>query len=134
MEKFKLIIILYFVLSVSNILAQNIEECGLDENLKLTKAESEFLNNYLKEKRKDFNFIDKKIIIVSGNTGEKIGSKKQYFKDIKSWQDNGNQIATTLILLDEEEKRVSGCDGILTLWVKRFTERDKEKIINKIIP
>ena len=133
MEKFKLIIILYFVLSVSNILAQNIEECGLDENLKLTKAESEFLNNYLKEKRKDFNFIDKKIIIVSGNTGKKIGSKKQYFKDIKSWQENGNQIATTWILLDEEEKRVSGCDGILTLSVKRFTERDKEKIINKII-
>lgn len=75
MKKLKSITTLLLILFTSNIFAQNIEECGLDENFELTKTESEYLNNYLKEKRKDFDFNNKKIIIVSGNAGQQIGSK-----------------------------------------------------------
>jgi hypothetical protein len=132
MKKLKSITTLFLILFISNLFAQNIEECGLDENFELTKTESEYLNNYLKEKRKEFDFNNKKIIIVSGNAGQQIGSKKQYFKDIKSWLEKESQIATTLIIFNEEEKLKSGCDGILTLWVKIFTEKEKRKIIKKL--
>ena len=132
MKKLKSILIIFFILFITNIFAQKIEECGLDENFELTKTESEYLNNYLKEKRKDFDFTNKKIIIVSGNAGQQIGSKKQYFKDIKSWLEKGNQIATTLIIFNEDEKLKSGCDGILTLWVKILTDKGKKKIIKKL--
>jgi len=132
MTKLKSITTLFFILFISNLISQNIEECGLDEKFELTKTESEYLNNYLKEKRKDFDFNNKKIIIVSGNVGQQIGSKKQYFKDVKSWLEKESQIATTLIVFNEEEKLKSGCDGILTLWVKIFTEKGKRKIIKKL--
>lgn len=132
MKKLKSVLILFFILFISNLFAQNIEDCGLDENFELTKAESAYLNDYLKEKRKDFDFTNKKIIIVSGNAGQQIGSKKHYFKDIKSWLEKGSQIATTLLLFTEEEKLKSGCDGILTLWVKIFTEKGKRNIIKKL--
>lgn len=133
MKKLKSITTLFLILFLSTLFAQNIEECGLDENFMLTKTESEFLNNYLKEKRNDFDFTNKKIIIVSGNAGQKIDSKKQYFKNIKSWFEKGDKISTVLITFNEEEKLKSGCDGILTLWVKVFTKKGKRRIIKKLI-
>lgn len=132
MKKLKSVIILFFILFMSTLFGQNIEDCGLEESFELTKVEADFLNNYLKEDRKEFDFTNKKIIIVSGNIGQNIDSKKQYFKDIKSRLEFGTQIPTTLILFNEEEKLKSGCDGILTLWVKIFTEKGKRKIIKKL--
>jgi hypothetical protein len=132
LKRLNIITTLVFILFVSNIFAQNIDQCGIEESFKLTKIESDYLNNYLKENRKDFDFTDKKIIIVTGNSGQQIASKKQYFNDIKSWLENGDKIPTTLIIFNEEEKFKSGYDGILTLWVKIFTEKAKRKIIKKM--
>jgi hypothetical protein len=133
MKKIKSITILFFILFVSNLFTQNIEHCGLDENFELTKIESEYLNNYLKEKRKDFDFTYKKIIIVFGNTGQEIGSKKECFINVKRWLEKGSQIETALILFDKEEKLKSGCDGILTLWVKIFLLKEKSNQKNSTL-
>jgi hypothetical protein len=132
MKNIRLILLVFFILLKCNIYAQNIEECGFDENFELTRIESEYLNNYFKEERKNFNFINKKIVIVTGGNGQQIGNKKIYFENIKKWADNGNKISSSLILFNEEEKLKSGCDGILTLRVKIFTPKGKRKIIKRL--
>ncbi len=128
----KIIILSILVMFILNVSGQNIEECGIDDNPKLTKIESEFLSSYLQKNRNEFNFTDKKILIVTGNSGNRIGTKKQYFTDIKKWSKKGNEIATTLIIFNETEKLKSGFDGILTLWVKFISDRRKRIIINNL--
>jgi hypothetical protein len=134
------IILFFFSLSV---FGQNIDSCGIDNNSKLTSFESDFLNNYLKESRDTFNFKEKKIIFVTYPSGNKIGTKVEYFTEIKNWDlkykdnegitESNKKIATTLITLTEKEKNDSGgYDAILTYWVKFLTNNQKKKVIKQI--
>ena len=116
-----------------NIFGQNLSECGIDNNPKLTQAESEYLNAYLTEKRNGFDFNDKKVIFVTGNSGNRIGTKKEYFDYIKKWNEKDSKVATGIDILTTDQKLESdGYDVIVTYWVKVLTEKRKKKILTEI--
>lgn len=116
-----------------NLSGQNLSECGIDNNPKLTQSESEFLNEYMTDYNKqNFDFTNKKVIFVTGNSGNKIGTKSAYFDEIKQRNQTDDKIATWFVKLTEEEQIQSGYDVIVTYWVKVITERRKRKILNEI--
>ncbi|HUX53289.1 MAG TPA: hypothetical protein VMV56_02615 [Williamwhitmania sp.] len=131
--------LLYFSLFV---FGQNIDSCGINSNANLTLHESEYLNDYLKDSRETFDFSGKKIIFVTYPSGNRIGTKSEYFSEIRKWNlenkdvvaaENNKKIATTLIVLTEKEKIESGgYDAILTYWVKFLTDNRRKKIIQQI--
>ncbi|MBO3118044.1 hypothetical protein J4050_14930 [Winogradskyella sp. DF17] len=124
---------LILLLISSNIFGQNLSECGIDNNPKLTQAESEYLNAYLTEKRNGFDFNDKKVIFVTGNSGNRIGTKKEYFDYIKKWNEKDSKVATGIDILTNDQKLESnGYDVIVTYWVKVLTEKRKKKILTEI--
>ena len=117
----------------SNIFGKNLSECGIDNNPKLTQVESEYLNVYLTEKRNGFDFNDKKVIFITGNSGNRIGTKKEYFDYIKKWDEKNARVATGIEILTEKEKMESdGYDVIVTYWVKVLTKKRKSKILKEI--
>lgn len=117
-----------------NTFGQNLSECGIDNNPKLTQTESEFLTEYMNnEQRKNYDLTDKKVIFITGNSAHKSGTKTEYFDQIKEWNVNGNKIATWIVKLNEKEREISGdYDVIITYWVKVLTKKRKKKIINEI--
>ncbi len=124
---------LFLMLISLNIFGQNLSECGIDNNPKLTQAESEYLNVYLTEKRNGFDFNDKKVIFVTGNSGNRIGTKKEYFDYIKKWNEKDSKVATGIDTLTNDQKLESnGYDVIVTYWVKVLTEKRKKKILTEI--
>jgi hypothetical protein len=125
--------IIVFFISV-NSFSQNLDELGIDNNPNLTEAESIFLTDYMTyEQRDNFNFKNKKVIFVTGNSGEQLGTKSKYFDYIREWNKNGNKIATWVVALKENEKVNSGgYDVIITYWVKMFTEKRKKKILKLV--
>jgi hypothetical protein len=116
-----------------NLIGQNLAECGIDNNPKLTQTESEFLNDYMTDYNKqNFDFTAKKVIFVTGNSGNKIGTKSDYFDKIKQRNQSEDKIATWVVKLTAEEQIESGYDVIITYWVKVVTEKRKRKILNEI--
>ncbi len=116
-----------------NLIGQNLAECGIDNNPKLTQAESEFLNEYMTEHNKqNFDFTDKKVFFVTGNSGNKFGTKSDYFDKIKQRNQTDDKIATWVVKLTEKEQIESGYDVIVTYWVKVVTEKRKRKILSEI--
>jgi hypothetical protein len=122
-----------FFISV-NFFSQNLNELGIDDNPNLTEAESKFLIDYMtNEQRGNLDFKNKKVIFVTGSSGHLLGTKSKYFDNIKEWNKNGNQIATWVVTLKENEKIYSGgYDVIVTYWVKIFTEKRKKKILKLV--
>lgn len=131
MKKIGTIILLLISISL---IGQNLVECGIDNNPKLTHTESEFLNEYMNyEQRKNYDLTDKKVIFVTGNSAQQFGTKSEYFDQIKAWNKNGNKIATWLVELNENERTISGgYDVIITYWVKILFKKRKKRIINEI--
>ena len=116
-----------------NIIGQNLAECGIDNNPKLTQTESEFLNVYMTDYNKqNFDFANKKVIFVTGTTGHKFGTKSDYFYKIKQRNPTDDKIASWIVKLSPEEKIESGYDVIITYWVKGVTKRRKRKILNEV--
>ena len=116
-----------------NIFGQNLTECGIDNNPKLTQTESEFLSDYMNdEQRKNFDFKEKKVLFITGSGASRLGTKKEYFDDIKKWNENGDKIVTWIVELNEKEQIESDYDVIVTYWVKIFTKRSKRKILKEI--
>lgn len=121
-----------FLISI-NLFGQNLSECGIDNDPKLTQTEAEYLNIYLSEKRNGFDFKNKKVIFVTGNSGNRIGTKKEYFNHIKKWNETNDKVATGVDILSDKQKKASGgYDVIVTYWVKVLTKRRKRKIVNEI--
>ena len=130
MKKIGIIILL---LISSKTFGQNLSKCGIDNNPKLTQAESEYLNSYLTEKRNGFDFNDKKVIFVTANSGNLIGTKKEYFDYIKQWNEKNSKVATGIeILTDEQKIESDGYDVIITYWIKVLTNKRKNKILTEI--
>ncbi len=130
----KRIIIALILLVSLNTFGQHLDECGTDNDPKLTRVESDFLNQYInQEQRKNFDFTGKKMIFVTGTSAHKMGTKSDYFDQVKKWNDDGNKIATGVFELDEQEKIVSGgYDAIITYWVKTLSKKRKKKILNEL--
>jgi hypothetical protein len=131
MKTFITILILTFGV---NLHSQIIDSALIDNNIKLNKYESDFLNDYLKAQRDTFDFSQKSIVFITGSSGSIIGNKKDYFEDINKWdKDYNSKIATSLIIFNDSEKEMSGgYDAILTYWVKLLTDKRKQKVIKQI--
>ena len=128
----KIVTIILMLISI-NLIGQNLNECGIDNNPKLTQTESEFLNEYMTEYNKqNFDFTNKKVIFVTGNSGNKFGTKSEYFDQIKQRNQSNDKIATWVVKLNEKEQIESDYDVIVTYWVKVITEKRKRKILNEI--
>jgi len=85
------------------------------------------------EQRNNFDFSDKKVIFVTGNSAHQFGTKSEYFDQIKEWNKDGNKIPTWVVELNENEKiNSNGFDVIVTYWVKTLTKKRKRKIINGV--
>ena len=117
-------------LHISNILEQNIVFCGKDDNAKLNNFEAEFLNNYIAN-RNDFDFYNKRILFITGSNGGTISSKTEYFENVKEWRERNNKIQTSLFALDKEEVELYEYDAIVLFWVKVFTTKTKNKVLEK---
>jgi len=108
--------------------------CGLDNDPELSNQEAIFLNEYLGKSAQanDFDFEHKRILFITGNNGKTLGSKVDYFKDVRAWKVAHNaKISTSLHLLSEQEKIAYGYDAIVTYWVKLFPRKTK-KVLRKI--
>ncbi len=67
----KIISIIILLLISINTFGQNLSECGIDNDTKLTQVESQFLNEYIDNARdKGFDFTGKKVLFITGNTGQ----------------------------------------------------------------
>jgi hypothetical protein len=131
MKKIGTIILL--LISINSI-GQNLVECGIDNSPKLTQTESEFLTEYINDKQlKNYDLTDKKVIFVTGNSAQQFGTKTEYFDQIKESNKNENKIATWIVELNANERKIcGGYDVIITYWVKILTKKRKNKIINEI--
>jgi len=126
------ILIIFLVLIYSNLFSQLLDSCGVDDSPILNKYESEFLNYYFKDIGGTFNFINKKIVFITGSSGSKISNKIEYFDSIRKWQNDYNsKITTSVIQFTPEQKEESGgYDAIVTYWVKLLLPSRKQEIIN----
>jgi hypothetical protein len=109
-------------------LGPNPEDCGIDDKPELTDKEAVFFSQYLKTpaQKNGFDFKNKKILFVTGSNGSTLGSKIEYFKDVREWKEKYNdKIATSLIVLDDFEKSQYGYDAIVTYWVKVYNPKRK---------
>lgn len=118
------------------VFGQNLAECGIDNNPKLSHLESEFMNGYVKDQeQKDFDFTGKRVLFVTGNSGHTIGRKSEYFKFIKDWDADGHKIATWVVALNpnqNEQLKAAGYDVMVTYWVKFLTKRRIRLILESI--
>lgn len=128
----KLFIISILLFCSFSVFSQNIDSCGYDNNPKLTIQESNFLNEYFKETRGSFDFSNKKIIFVTGPSGNDISTKSDFFNEIKKMIEPNKLVASILILSDKEKLETGGYDAILIYWVKVFTASQRENILNQI--
>ena|SRR5690554_11098 len=129
------IILLILSLSIStNAFCQKLEDLGKNNNPNLTELESLFLNKYLSiEQKNGIEIKDKKVIFVTGSNGGTLSNKYNYFNQIKEWHKNESKIQTFVIELNEKDKINSGgYDIIIAYWVKVFTNKTKQKIIDEV--
>ena len=114
-----------------SILDENLEYCGQDNNTTLNSYEAIFLNNYIAN-IDNFDFNNRKILFVTGSGGSIISSKTDYFNNIKEWQEKYNtKVQTTLNTLSKEEHEEYGYDAIILYWVKVFSPKTKNKVLER---
>lgn len=112
-------------------LGPNPENCGIDNKPELSEKEAIFFNEYLKipAQLKKFDFYNKKVLFVTGSNGCTLGSKIDYFNDVREWREKYNsEIATSLIVLDDNDKAEYGYDAIVTYWVKVYNPETKRAL------
>jgi hypothetical protein len=120
---------IYDILSFN--LGPNPENCGIDNKPELSEKEAIFFNEYLKipAQLKKFDFYNKKVLFVTGSSGNTLGSKIDYFNDVREWREKYNsKIATSLIVLDDNDKAEYGYDAIVTFWVKIYNPKTKRAL------
>lgn len=121
------------LLITTSVFAQQLSQCGIDNHPQLTQVESDFLSSYMNaQQHQGVDLSGKKVLFITGSGASRIGSKIEYFEQIKSWHEEGTKIATWLVQLNEEERLKSGHDLIITYWVKVLTKRRKRKLLTAV--
>ncbi|HEY8954803.1 hypothetical protein [Chitinophaga sp.] len=130
----KTILLMIISFLATEAFGQTPEAPGLDNNAMLNKQESVYLNDLLKEQRKTFDFTDKKIAFVTGNTGNKLLTKSDFFNTyVKPYTDKGSRPQVSFIHLTKEDKeKTNGYDALVLVWVKLFTNKQKRNIIAQL--
>jgi hypothetical protein len=122
-----------FCLIAGSCFGQGLDSCGLDSNPILNDYEAVYLNAYFKDAKKGFDFMGKRIAFVTGSLGSEIGTKSEYFKDVKTWASHNHKVADDLIVFTEDERLQSGgYDAIVAYWTKVGSGLNHKKIIKKL--
>ena len=135
MYKYSILFAFIFFSFTLEVLGQNIDNCGKDDNPLLTLEESTFLQKYFNEKaqRTTFDFKDKKILFVTGAGGTIVITKSEYFINIKENLEKDNLANFTFIEeLTDKEKAEFGYDAVLTMWTKVYRTHAKKRVLKKI--
>ncbi|MHC8948957.1 hypothetical protein [Sphingobacterium hungaricum] len=110
----------------------NLPKTGLDESDSLNKYEVEILNYIFKDNVAQFDFLDKKIIMLSGNRG-----KKNYFNMIRENASNKNiplDLGELYVLDKNDELNCKGVDAVIIYWSKiKLSSSDVLKKVNSIM-
>jgi len=132
MKKIAIIILISFN---SVVLSQYTDSLGVDDTSdRLNKYEIEILNYFLNETQSNFDFKDKKIAFITGNSADRILTKKEYFDTcIIPWLKKDTKPQIFIEKLTPIEKIDSGgYDVLIMSWVKFFNKKKKKKIIKEL--
>lgn len=127
----QLILILIFNLTVGFSFCQDLDK-GIDNNPVLNKAESDYLNVFLKNQRQNFNFDNKKTAFVSLDLGLNLRSKNDYFKYYYKNTETAESRGIKMIALDSIQLQETNGFDVLILINTQKKEID-DKLIGKII-
>lgn len=87
---------------------------GLNDSALLNESESSYLNFAFKKSRNHFDFTDKKIIFIHGNSGNDLRNKADYFKQVKdSVSLNRIPSRETILVFSQWERVVLGVDAAI---------------------
>ena len=104
------------------ILAQQLDSYGLDNNPMLNAYEAAYFNTRFQETRGEFNFLNKHLVFITGETGSVLGSKRKYFDYVKEWQvEHGRNYISGSVLIpftESQNLQSNGHDAIVTYWSK----------------
>lgn len=119
---------LFFLLPFS-LLPQQLDNCGLDNNPTLNADEAGYFNSRFRETKGNFNFLNKRVIFITGESGSVFGSKREYFNYVKEWQaEHGRDYigGSSLVPFTEAQRSQSGgYDAIVTYWSKLQPSADR---------
>ncbi len=127
----QLILILIFNLIFGFAFCQDIEK-GIDNNPVLNKAESDYLDTFLKNQRLDFDFSEKKTAFISLDMGINLRSKNDYFKYYYKKTETDESRGIKMIVLDSIQRQETNGFDVLILMDTQKKEID-EKLVGKII-
>lgn len=101
----------------------------------LSIQEAKLLNSFLKKSSQDtVNFTGKKVVFITGSSGNRILSKSNFFDTcINPWiEDNEVPQLSVVFLTQPEKEKSGGYDMFVLSWVKYFSNRQKNKIIEQL--
>lgn len=100
----------------------------------LSKEEAELLNRLLEETRGEYDLYGKNIAFITGSSGNKVISKVEFFDScIYPWTtDHKNPSLMMLILSEEDHMASGGYDVLLLVWVKAFSKKQKNRIVQNL--
>ncbi len=128
------ILILIFNLTIGFVFCQDLDK-GIDNNPVLNKAESDYLNVFLKNQRQDFNFNNKKTAFISIDWGINLRSKNDYFRYYCKNSDNEDDMGVKMIVLDSlQQQETNGFDVVILMDTqeKNIDKKLIEKIVDKL--
>jgi hypothetical protein len=113
---------------------KNLSLLGLDNNDALSNYESDFFNGEFLQKRKEFNFTNKKVGFFVGNSGGNLWSKQEYFESYKERVSKGmsGSMDFLLILTEEQKKESNGYDAIIVSWSKIIVASPSKNMIKRL--
>lgn len=132
--KMKTVLISILTLWQISLFGQLADSLGTGDNKYLNKQESLLLSQELKDHKKTYDLINKKIAFIGGTTGNIIWTKEDYFDIyVKPRIARKEKIYSTLIILTKKERRISGdYDALILLPVTTFTNKQKLKILKDL--
>ena len=100
----------------------------------LNKEEANLLNSLFDKSGNTYEFTGKKIAFITGNSGNKLLLKEDFFNTcIKPWVSKNQTPQVFMIEFSIDEKNKSGgCDALVLSWVKILTNKQKKRIIGKL--
>ncbi len=131
MRIFILIIVAIFVISTN--CQSNRTSTNFSDNQQLNIEEIKILDSIFKPEKLNVDFKGKKILYVTGSTGNTILTKYTFFNSyILPNIQNNQKLSISFVELNQEEKQSSGgYDIIIAVFVKIFGEKQKQRLLSK---
>jgi len=107
---------------------RNLDSLGVDNNPYLNQYEIDFFDSIFLEQKKDFDLKRKKIAFITGNVGQILINKKEYFVLEKGEISKGYAKNGALILFDEKQKQESGGYDAIIMFSGKLIPTKKQII------